>query len=287
MPISFGEAVADITIDLDRPAGPYYPGDVIHAALVLESRKDVQVRQFSAGLLAWELCISEDSDGDSSRTTTLNEFVTEETLVADMTLAAGFRGSYRLDLPVPRDAFPPYQSSTIHSGWLVKAVLDRGLKKDVTAEVPVPLVVPPPGERAQPGEVGEASHPDQAGMRLWLPRLDWVEGETVEGRLLVNARKGFDAGQVRVQLVRREKVHTSRHKLSNTDWIDRVELAGKTRFEVGQAAEFDFGFDIPVMGCPTRHTEATTVTYTLQGVLGRRLRKDLTVDAELRLYNGQ
>jgi hypothetical protein len=288
VPISFlGGGGAEIAIALDRPGGPYYPGDVIHAAITLESEKETKISGFRIGLLAWELSISEDSDGQTSRRETVDEMVAGETLIDDMALAAGFRGAYQVDLPIPRDAFPPYASSSLRSGWLVKATVDRGLKKDVTAEVELSLVVPPPGEHAQPGEVGESSDPDTVELRLWLPSLEWVEGETIEGRLLIQPRKSFDVGEVRLNLKREEKVHVPRYKSSSTDWIDRVVLAGKTRFQPGQEADLPFSFPIPVMGCPTRRTESTTVIYTLQAALSRRLRKDYTVSTEIWLYNGQ
>jgi hypothetical protein len=287
MPIGFGKSGTELAIELDRPTGPYYPGDVVQATVRLDSEKEIKTSGLRAELVAWELIISEDSEGDTSRRSTLDEVVAGETLIEGMTLAAGFQGSYQVALPIPADAFPPYASSSIRSGWLVRATLDRGMKKDTSAEVDLPLVVPPPGERAKAGEVGESSHPGDAEMRLWLPSLEWVEGETIEGRLLIAPRKSFDAGEVRIQLVRQEKMRAPRYKGSNTDGIDRVVLAGKMHFEAGQAAEMAFEFPIPALGCPTRHTEATTVTYMLQALLTRRLRKGFTTSTEIWVYNGR
>jgi hypothetical protein len=161
------------------------------------------------------------------------------------------------------------------------------MKKDTSAELDLPLVVPLPGEQAGPGEVGESSHPGDVALRLWLPSREWVEGDTIEGRLRIVPRKKFDAGEVRIHLQRQERVQAPRYKSSNTDWIDRVVLAGKTRFQPGEEVEMDFQFPIPVMGCPSRHTEATTVTYTLRATLARRLRKGFTAGAEIWIYNGR
>jgi hypothetical protein len=287
MPIGFGKSAAEIAIELDRPEGPYYPGDVIRATIHLESQKELKIAGFSAGLVAWELIISEDSEGSKSKRSTLDEVVAGETLIEGMTLAAGFQGTDQVELPIPADAFAPYASSSIRGGWSVRATLDGGRKKGTSAEVDLPLVVPPPGERAQPGEVGESSHPGDVEMRLWLPSLEWIEGETVEGRLLITPRKKFDAGEVRLQLQRQEKMQAPRYKGSNTDWIDRVVLAGKTRFQPGQVTELPFEFPIPAMGCPSRRTEATTVTYTLRASLTRRLRKSFTATTEIWIYNGR
>lgn len=287
MPISFGEPAASLSLELDRPEGPYYPGDVIRATVWLESQKGTSAKLFRVGLWAWEQCIQEDSEGSDTKWDALSEFVAVETLLQDWELAPGFRQSYEVALRIPEQAFPPYHSSSIRSGWLVRALLDRGLKKDINLDFALPLIVPPPGLKAQPAEGGEASHPQEVEMRLRLPSLEWVEGDTIEGRLTIAPKKTFDASEVRVQLVRREKVHMPRFKSSSTDWIDRVSLADKTRFQQGQAVELPFSYPIPVLGCPSRQTEATTVTYSLRASLGRRLKKDYTVEVEIDLYNGR
>ncbi|HSR32479.1 MAG TPA: hypothetical protein VLY63_18110 [Anaerolineae bacterium] len=287
MPISFGGSGVEITLELDRPSGPYYPRDVVQVEVTLDSDTECKIAGLRVGLLAWELSISEDSEGYSSKRQTVDEVVAEETLLAGLALPAGFHASYQVALPIPADAFPPYHSSSIRSGWLVRATLDRGMKKDSIAEVEVPLVVPPPGEQVQPGEYGVASHPGEVDMRLWLPGLEWVEGSTIEGNLVVMPRKSLDASEVRIQLKRQEKVHVPRFKSSSTDYAERVVLAGKTRFEAGQATEMVFSFPVPVMGRPTRSTDSTTVSYTLQASLSRRLRKDYMVGIEIMIFNGQ
>jgi hypothetical protein len=48
-----------------------------------------------------------------------------------------------------------------------------------------------------------------------------------------------------------------------------------------------FSFLTRVAGCPTRRTATSTVVYTLQASLRRRLRKDYTVGTEIWLYNGR
>lgn len=287
MPISFGEPAATVSLELDRPEGPYYPGDEVQARVLLESQKGTSAKRFRVGLWAWEQCIQEDSEGSDTKRTAFSDFVAAETLFLDRELAPGTRQSYEVALRIPEDAFPPYHSSSIRSGWSVRAVLERSLKKDVEGELVLPLVVPPTGLKAKPVEGGEASHPQEVEMRLSLPSLEWVEGDTIEGKLTVIPRKAFDAGEVRIQLVRQEKVHMPRFKSSSTNWLDRVSLAGKTRFQQGQIAEWLFEYPLPELGRPSRQTEATTVTYCLRASLGRRLRKDYTVEVEIDVFNGR
>ena len=287
MPISFGELAAKVSLDLDRPEGPYYPGDEVQAKVLLESEKGTGAKRFRVGLWAWEQCIQEDSEGSDTTRTAFSDFVVVETLFLDRDLPPGTRQPYEVALRIPEDAFPPYHTSSIRSGWSVRAVLERNLKKDVEGEVMLPLVVPPPGLKARPVEGGAVSHPQEVEMHIWLPSLEWVEGDRVEGKLTVIPRKSFEAGEVRVQLIRHEKVHMPRFKSSSTNWLDRVSLAGKTRFQQGQMVEWTFEYPLPATGCPTRQTEATTVAYCLRASLGRRFKKDYTAEVEIDLYNGR
>ena len=70
----------------------------------------------------------------------------------------------------------------------------------------------------------------------------------------------------------REQVQAPRLKTSAAQQVSRAKLAGKTRFAPQQATEFPFGLDLPDLGCPSRRTEHTTVTHTLEAALTRRLR---------------
>ena len=286
MPISFlkGDG-ANINIQLDRPDGPYRPGDYIHADISLQVEKELKVRQFRAGLLAWEEYTQEDSEGDKTTRSTLNEYVGEDVLLADETLQAGVSRSFQLEWRIPEDAFPPYFSGLIASGYQVVATIDKGFKRDLRHQVPVRLVVPPPGLEVHPGEYGEVSHPDKVDMRLWLPRLEWAEGETIEGKLLINPKDKIGATGVRLQINREQRIHPPRTRITHGDVVDRENVYGKIKFEPGRAHEFPFSMTVPEAGAPTRKTETTTVTYKVEGIISRRLRRDFKVNTEIHVHN--
>ncbi len=278
---------AELRIQLDRPEGPYYPGEIVDAIITLQVDKELKVRQFRAGLLAWEQYTSEDSDGDQQTRTTLNDFVAQDVFVDNETLYSGNYRTFHSTWQIPADAFPFYQSGTIRSGWLVKATLDLGIKRDINDEYPLPLIVPLDTQYEQPGLFGESSHPDKADMKIWLPRTGWIEGETLEGKLIVNPKEKLEVNEVRLRLGRNEKVHAPRTRVSSSEWLSKVQAQGKTRFQPNQTVEFPFTLNLPELGCPSRQTEATTVTYTLEGGLSRRLWKDYTVRTEIKIYNGR
>jgi len=278
---------ANIEVQLDRPAGLYYPGDVIHATVTIHCETSVKVRAARAALVFWEHYEyrSQDSDGDISTSwSTVEEPAVTHSLMAEGTIPSGFRETYRLDFAIPQDAPPPYNGKITQDRWLVKVTLDRPMKGDINQEVEVPLIVPP--SEPEPGRYGNASHPGEADMKFSLPSLDWVEGENISGTLRVEPSKDLGVNAVRLELVRREYVpHDKGNSAEFTE--AKVELAGKTEFRGGALAEFPFEVAIPMRGCPSRSTGQSRVTWTLQASLNRRLAKDFTVTQNLFVHNGR
>ncbi|MGD2157576.1 MAG: arrestin family protein [Anaerolineales bacterium] len=287
MPLNFLKGDnAHIEVKIDRPQSSYYPGDRLQAQISVKAEKELKVRQLRAGLLFWEEYISEDSEGDTSRRTTAHEFIDQETLLEDEILLQGAQRSFSHKWQLPKGAAPPYTSDTIRSGWSLHVELDAGLRQSQKIDVPVPLVVPPPGEKVHRGRFGEASHPKKVEMHLDLPRLEWVEGETIQGTLLVMPKEDVKVREVRLQINRQQRVHIKRARVKHSDTVAVEKLIGKRSIEANRSFDVPFEIDVPTQGAPTRATEATTVTYTLQGVLSRRLRRDYTVSTEIEIYNG-
>ncbi len=294
----FGGEKVGIVLELDRPEGPYYPGDPVHLNIHLESEKDLKVQELRASLIFWEryqyTTTHTTGYGKSrSRSTrthwgTATRVLHKEKLLGEGTIPAGFHQTYSLDWSIPQDAAPPYAGRVIRSGWLIKVTLDRKLRKDINEELKVPVVVPPPGRWAEPGEYGEASHSEEADMALWLPRLEWVEGETIQGKVIVRARSGVSASGVRIELLRNERVTIRGHgrggTFSKTEFKDRI--ARGVKLNAGEVREFPFSVPVPEIGCPSRDTSVGTVRWSLKGILDRRLRRDFTVAQEIYVFNG-
>ncbi|MHB1319594.1 MAG: vacuolar protein sorting-associated family 26 protein, partial [Anaerolineae bacterium] len=175
-----------VQIELDRPAGPYYAGDVVHATITLQNEKELTVRGASAYLMMREeyQYVRRDAKGHTFRHTDTDESLhSSENLESEGTIPAGLH-SYSASLRIPEDAVPGFAGKITKNAWLVKAKFDCPKAFDPEAQVEVPLVVPPPGQKAEPGEHGQ-ERSEEGDLRLWLPRLEWVEGETLEGKVLV------------------------------------------------------------------------------------------------------
>ncbi len=276
----------DIDIETDRPGKPYYPGDVIHATISIRSASKVKVREVFAGLVLWERYQYGTTDDEGDRTTswaTAEDFAVKETLMGEGEIPAGFSETYHLDFPVPMNATPPYNGKIVQNRWLFKVVLDRRLKRDIRKEVDIPIIVPPPSDATE-GEYGEVNHLDKADIQVVLPKLSWVEGADLTGKLRIHPRANFSVGGVRLELVRQEYVPRDEGNL-HTVKEGTVQLAGKTKFDEGMAVEFPFTVPIPRRGCPTRRTGRSIVTWTLRAALTRRLAKDYKASQDIQVYN--
>ena len=286
MPIGFLQGNgASINIQLDRREEPYCPGDPILVDISLQTEKELKTRQFRVGLLAWEQFTQEDSEGDETTRSTINEYIEEKILLDNEILQSGISRNFSLSWKIPENAFPPYSSGLIGSGYQVEAVINLGLKRDIREQVPVRLVIPPPGIEIHPGEFGEISHPKTVDMRLWLPRLEWAEGESIDGKLIISPKEKIGATGVRLQINREQRVHAPRFKINHSDVVGKDQVYGKIKFESGRTHEFPFSLIIPEAGAPSRKTDATTVTYRVEGIISRRLRRDFKVNTEIHIHN--
>ena len=280
-------AKTSVQIDLDRPAGPYYGGDLVQATITLQNDKELAVRGAGAWLVLreeyqWRRInvkghVESHTDTEESRYAAVD-------LEQEGTIPPGTH-SYPVSLRLPDDAVAPYAGKITKNGWLVQCKFDCPKAFDPEAEVEVPLVVPPPGRNVEPGEYGEARRCDEAELRLWLPRLEWVEGETIEGKLLVRPRNNFSVSEARLELIRTEHVPRFQGH-THTQAEGKVKLAEKVEFWPAQAAEYPFALPLPRKNLPARSTQFSTTTWSIKVTLARRLRKDAEIGTEIEIYNG-
>jgi hypothetical protein len=108
----------DISLQVDRPEGPFYPGDAVRADVALEVEGGTPVREVRAGLVLWERYqwVDRDSDGDLDRHWAIGEaWVCKEVLVPEGAIPDGFGQTYGFD-------------------WSIRAALSRRLRKAFTVE---------------------------------------------------------------------------------------------------------------------------------------------------------
>ncbi len=275
---------------------PYYLGETVHARVTLASEKEVKVREGRIALVYQEEYQykhhhrSTDSHGHS-RTTVATAWATDEREVnrqiflGETSLPAGAQNTYEFDLPIPANAAPSAQAEIVHVKWIVKATLDRKMAGDFEDQVELPVFTRISGTSPQSIMAGVSNEPDEADLVFSLPAKEWAMGETIAGWLQINPKKAFDVTEVRVELVRRERVPRDLGNEHETSMP--VKLSGGTRLEPGQNLSLPFNIAIPSPVPATFNTPNSTLGWMLKGILARRLRKDTTAEAEIIIYNGR
>lgn len=292
-----------VKLTLDRPVStdaaqvyPYYPGETVHASVALVSDKEIKIREGRIALVYQEEYQykhhhrTTDSHGHS-RTSVATAWATDEreinrqVFLSETSLPAGTQKTYEFDLPIPTQAAPSARAEIVHIKWMVKATLDRKMAGDIEDKVDLPVFTGASGASAQPVEAGVSNEPDEADLIFSLPGKEWVMGDTIAGRLLINPKKEFDVTEVRVELVRRERV--PRDLGNEHETSIPVKLSDGTRLTPGQSQSLLFNIAIPSPVPATFSTPNSSLDWVLKGVLARRLRKDSFAEEKIVIYNGR
>ncbi|HVG31753.1 MAG TPA: hypothetical protein VM911_01675 [Pyrinomonadaceae bacterium] len=291
-------ASLQIFIQLDRPQGPYYRGDVVHAAITLQSVEAVRVRSISAGLLllqAYEELYEReerDSDGYLQRVTNATwredqNWIRTEWLSGEGTIPAGLNHTYRFDWTIPQDAPPTYAGQIARLSWLVRVRADVPMAKDVEMNAVVPVIVPPDG-KPQAQQLQQPAHnvSSDVSMRFWLPRIEFLEGETVTGRLIIEPRKNTKARAVRLHLERQETVRVGDPQHGKALSEPVLQIAPPMQLQSGVPVALDFALPVPHRWRPNHRTFKSSSTNSIKAVIDVPWGSDYTCSQEIFLYNG-
>lgn len=292
-----------VKLTLDRPISkdaaqpyPYYLGETVHACVTLVSEKEVKIQEGRIALVYQEEYQykhrhhSGTSRGHSTTTiatawATDEREVNRQVFLAETSIPAGTSKIYEFDLPIPTNAAPSAHAEIVRINWVVKATLDRRMAGDIEERIDLPVFAGAPGTPVPPVESGVSNEPDEADLVFSLPGKELVMGETIAGRLHVSAKKEFDVTEIRVELVRRERVPRDLGNEHETSLP--VKLSSGTRLKPGQNLTLPFSIAIPSPVPATFSTPNSALDWRLRGVLARRLRKDTIVEEAVILYNGR
>jgi hypothetical protein len=287
----FGGKAAEISIALDRADGTYALGDTVGAQIVLANAKGGKVREVRAGLVRHhryrEIQQTRDKNGNYSDTyvwQTKETWVSRETLATEGQLTAD--DTYRFQWQIPPGEAATCDADDVKVKWLAKVTVDRAMARDQNEELEFTVVSPPPGTYTQSGEVGEMNTDSGVVMRLWLPTLELREGDTLQGRLTIDPSQSIDAREIRVELIRDERVNPGDRAHNRQKSLQRVQLAGSTKLVPGQPIAYDFALPIPQTGAPSHDVGDTAITHLIVGTIDRPMRGDFTVSQWVSLHNG-
>jgi hypothetical protein len=144
----------------------------------------------------------------------------------------------------------------------------------------------PSGKLVQSGELGVMNADSGVVMQMTLPTLELVEGDTVKGQLVVEPAETIDAREIRVELMREERVKIGDGVNVWKSSMQRVQVAESPRLVPGTPVTYDFELVVPAAGSPTHDVGDTAITWSLVGTIDRPLQGDYTVTRGVGVYNG-
>ncbi len=281
----------EVTLDVDQSEGTFAPGDAVKVAVTMRAEKEVEVRGATVGLLFVERyqTASEDSSGDEVKKSTKwnseERWIAQEELLAEEALPEGFDRTYTYSWSIPDDALPTIKGEIIQHTWKVVAKVDRPGAKDANQEVELNVAVPAPSKAIQPGQAGEPTHPEVAGMRVELARVELVEGDTLSGQVIVDPRVDIEAREVRLDLVRIETVTEGETPNVQEKVADKQKLAGMSKIDAGESVAYDFSLPVAIERCPTYQSTTKEVAWALRAIISRPLAYDDEVTRTVFLYS--
>lgn len=287
----FGGKLPEVFIRLERADGVYYPGETVRAHITIAAEDDAKFKEIRAGLLFEEkyqiIDRQRDSDGDVSyvHVWRTNEQWAAREQIATEGFPKGFRQTYVYEWRLPDDPHPYCQAKIVVARWLVKATIDRTLARDVNAEAPLYVVRPAPAQVSQGGEsVDENTAPEVVDVRFQLPRLEYVQGETVAGRVVVEPRQDLNPRSLNLSLLRHEVVPAGDR--TNIENVFERQQQFSVRPRAGQPFALDFELAIPANWCPTYSSHDASVAWRVNATLDLPWKRDVHAWQTIRVFNG-
>jgi Arrestin (or S-antigen), N-terminal domain len=287
----FGGKLPEVSIQLERADGVYYPGETVRARVTVVAEDGAKFKEIRAGLLFEEkyqiIDRQRDSDGDVTynHVWRTNEQWARREQLASAGLPKGFRQTYDYEWRLPDDPHPFCQAKIVVARWLVKATVDRTLARDVNAEAPLYVVRPSPVQLSQGGElVEENTAPEAASMRFRLQRLEYVQGETVAGRLIVEPRQDLNPRALKINLLRHEVVPVGDR--TNIENVVEAEQQHNVQLRAGQPVALDFAFALPAKWRPTYASGNASVAWRVNATLDLPWKRDVHAWQTVRVFNG-
>jgi hypothetical protein len=275
---------ADLQISLDRES--VLPGETVEATIrILGGRKDLELQE---GRL--ELVYENEYKyrhragyGDSRHTATTKA---TDRLVADGrrfveagAIAADTPFEATASLTIPAIAPPSAEGEITKVRWKMVATLARPHARDVHDEALLTVLSP----AAETLDAPDIETRGDVELSFRLDREHFAPGDIVQGTLVATPLQACEANEVRVELVRHE--HVPRN-LGNTEDVKEAEaiFESDVRLSLGAPREWPFQLQLPAVVVPCLQTGHSRVTWLLNGIGSRRLRRDYRVSQPIDVH---
>jgi hypothetical protein len=200
-------------------------------------------------------------------------------LSGPITLSAGERREFDVEVPVPPLGPATLEANVSRLTWALEVKLDREGEFDSSIEVPLRVLQPTALLRAGVVHVGEFalyeaadSATGEAKARLEIKPMPICVGMPMEGSLSIEMGRELDLQELRLELrVKAKATVSSGEEEEITIWVGR--LAGKGKFG-GTAQAIAFKADVPAMYLPTIELPHGRTDATCHVILARSMARD-------------
>ena len=280
-----------LSVEVEGKDDPFFPGDKVKATITLTTKKGGEVKKLHAGLQfhskrqsARKSGGKDGEEATSHKWAETDEWVAEDNLLGEADLARGLSDTYHLQWEIPGDAAPSYRGDIIEHIYKVKVELERVEGKDPKEEVELQVVQPAPGKELEPGSYGIGKNEHDARLQFELPKLEFVDGEAVTGRLMVEPHVDIEAQSVKLEMCRVETI-TEGDTPNRKEHVAQTHgIAGITILKSGETTNYDFTFPVATDGCPSfKHGDAEG-SWRLRAIISRPLAINCEVEQKLYLY---
>ncbi len=277
---------ADLSLAIDGDSS--LPGDDVMVRVNLSSNKGLKVRVGTATLECVETFWKNEYDA-ATRTTKLREKsqkLVELTspVMGEVSVRSGIPLSEEVKFTLSADAHRTVIGGTVNIEWQVKVSLDVPGARDLHEEEGVLVVLERPDARDLDEREQDYASPvviddsfDECRLRIELPSSDYRPGDTVEGRLRLDALEECSFPEVRVELIREEKAGDK----ESGDIVDTTTLESDLNVRAALSREWRFSLAIPDELMPTTSHSKSVLRWKLRGTLARSRRRDYAVEAEI------
>ncbi len=272
-------------IDLEISGESFSPGDEVPFRASIASRKGFDVRNGKISLQCietfWIVVSNGKSTSQKKRTETLVEVVHD--FMSRGKIDRNMPHVVESSLTIPAQAPVSVHGKTARISWQLKLSMDVPGRRDLHEELPF-LVRGPLTERARQRD--EYSAPitideefDDCDVRLELSRQELKAGESIDGRLRLEARKDVEFAELRVELERKEEAGVRKSKTT----ADQLVLEQDIDLRAMRSQEWRFSLTVPEGIWPSTHVSKTRIEWRLKAILARTRRRDFSVEHELRV----
>ena len=263
----------ELLLEVDQE--PFCPGDQIRVRITLVPSANYQVRQGRLALVCTEVYYSASDDGYSRSTNELVRWT--ESFLENTEVAQGipYRGDH--SFPLPSVTWPTAHGENVDISWHVEASIDIAGTSDIHSRQPV--VVLSPYQHPPTQAIADRTYPE-CDLSFSVSPIYVRTGEVLEGSMQVQMRRNLSVRRVWMELRCTEKAGDRETKTA----MDEISLYSGASLKAGETYQWPFRVQVPEIMLPAVTTQKSTATWSIRGIIDRRMRRDMVVERQVQVF---